>query len=70
MQVYSDGTLIRTFKISLGAADTPTYTGTAVVISKSNPQLMVSSRRRTGIWLLLSACGLAGALAAESPDVR
>ncbi len=43
MWVYSDGKLIRTFNISLGAAQTPTYLGTAVVISKANPQLMVSS---------------------------
>jgi lipoprotein-anchoring transpeptidase ErfK/SrfK len=43
MWVYSDGRLIRTFDISLGAATTPTFLGTAVVISKSNPQLMVSS---------------------------
>lgn len=43
MRVYSGGTLIRTFKISLGAAQTPTYEGTAVVMSKSNPQLMTSS---------------------------
>ena len=43
MKVYSDGTLIHTFRISLGAAKTPTYLGTAVVMSKSNPQLMVSS---------------------------
>ena len=43
MWVYADGKLIRTFNISLGAAQTPTYLGTAVVISKANPQLMVSS---------------------------
>lgn len=43
MLVYRNGTVIRTFKISLGAAQTPTYLGTAVVMSKSNPQLMVSS---------------------------
>jgi lipoprotein-anchoring transpeptidase ErfK/SrfK len=43
MYVYQDGALIRTFNISLGAAQTPTYLGTAVVISKANPQLMVSS---------------------------
>jgi lipoprotein-anchoring transpeptidase ErfK/SrfK len=43
MYVYQDGVLIRTFDISLGAAQTPTYLGTAVVISKANPQLMVSS---------------------------
>ena len=43
MWVYSDGKLIRTFEISLGAAQTPTCLGTAVVLSKANPQLMVSS---------------------------
>lgn len=43
MYVYQDGTLIRTFDISLGASATPTYLGTAVVIDKANPQLMVSS---------------------------
>jgi lipoprotein-anchoring transpeptidase ErfK/SrfK len=43
MYVYQDGALIRTFDISLGAADTPTYLGTAVVLAKANPQLMVSS---------------------------
>jgi lipoprotein-anchoring transpeptidase ErfK/SrfK len=43
MYVYQDGRLIRTFNISLGAADTPTYLGIAVVIDKANPQLMVSS---------------------------
>ena len=43
MRVFSDGKLIRRFKISLGAATTPTYRGTAVVMSKSNPQLMTSS---------------------------
>ena len=46
MWVYSDGKLIRRFEISLGAAQTPTYLGTAVVISKANPQLMVSFTRR------------------------
>jgi lipoprotein-anchoring transpeptidase ErfK/SrfK len=43
MRVYSDGKLIRTFLASLGKADTPTYAGTAVVISKANPQDMVSA---------------------------
>jgi len=35
MYVYQDGVHIRTFNISLGAAKTPTYLGTAVVISKA-----------------------------------
>jgi lipoprotein-anchoring transpeptidase ErfK/SrfK len=43
MWAYSDGKLVRTLNVSLGAAQTPTYLGTAVVISKSNPQLMVST---------------------------
>jgi lipoprotein-anchoring transpeptidase ErfK/SrfK len=43
MKAYSDGKLVRTLKVSLGAAQTPTYLGTAVVISKSNPQLMMST---------------------------
>jgi lipoprotein-anchoring transpeptidase ErfK/SrfK len=43
MKAYSDGTLVRKVKVSLGAAETPTYLGTAVVISKSNPELMKSS---------------------------
>lgn len=43
MRAYRDGKLVRTLKVSLGAAATPTYLGTAVVMSKSNPQLMQSS---------------------------
>jgi lipoprotein-anchoring transpeptidase ErfK/SrfK len=43
MWAYSDGRLVRSLKVSLGAAQTPTYLGTAVVISKSNPQLMQST---------------------------
>lgn len=43
MHAYSDGRLVRTLKVSLGAARTPTYLGTAVVIAKTNPQLMQSS---------------------------
>ncbi len=43
MSVYGNGALIRTFRISLGAARTPTYLGTAVVLAKANPQLMVNS---------------------------
>ena len=42
MYVYQDGAHSH-LNISLGAAQTPTYLGTAVVISKANPQLMVSS---------------------------
>lgn len=43
MWAYSDGRLVRVLKVSLGAAKTPTFLGTAVVISKSNPQLMQST---------------------------
>jgi lipoprotein-anchoring transpeptidase ErfK/SrfK len=43
MRVYSDGRLIKTFAVSLGKAQTPTYLGTAVVIGKANPQHMVSA---------------------------
>ena len=43
LRAYSDGRLVRTLKVSLGAAQTPTYLGTAVVISKTNPQLMQST---------------------------
>lgn len=43
MHVYSDGKLIKTFLVSLGKADTPTFAGTAVVIGKANPQDMVSA---------------------------
>lgn len=43
MRITSDGKFVRRLRVSLGAAQTPTYRGTAVVISKSNPQLMQSS---------------------------
>lgn len=43
MRVWSDGKLIRRAKVSLGASDTPTYLGTALVISKNNPELMKSA---------------------------
>lgn len=43
MKVYSDGRLIRTVKVSLGAAKTPTYLGTALTMEKDNPQQMVSA---------------------------
>jgi len=43
MAVYRDGQRVRVFKVSLGAAETPTYLGTAVVMGKSNPQLMTSA---------------------------
>lgn len=43
MLAYSDGRLVRRVSVSLGAAQTPTYLGTAVAMAKSNPQLMVSA---------------------------
>jgi lipoprotein-anchoring transpeptidase ErfK/SrfK len=43
MWAYSDGRLVRRLKVSLGAAQTPTFLGTAVAISKNNPQLMQST---------------------------
>ena len=43
MLVYSDGKLIRKVSVSLGAATTPTYLGTAVAMGKANPELMVSA---------------------------
>lgn len=43
MRVYADGRLVRSFAVSLGKAQTPTYAGTAVVIGKANPQDMVSA---------------------------
>lgn len=43
MTARSDGQLVRTVKVSLGKAHTPTFLGTKVVIAKSNPQLMVST---------------------------
>jgi lipoprotein-anchoring transpeptidase ErfK/SrfK len=42
MTITSDGRPVRTLKVSLGAAKTPTYLGTAVVMAKSNPEEMKS----------------------------
>jgi lipoprotein-anchoring transpeptidase ErfK/SrfK len=42
MTISSDGHVVRTLKVSLGRADTPTYLGTAVVMAKSNPEEMKS----------------------------
>jgi lipoprotein-anchoring transpeptidase ErfK/SrfK len=42
MTITSDGKPVRTLKVSLGAAKTPTYVGTAVVMAKSNPEEMKS----------------------------
>jgi lipoprotein-anchoring transpeptidase ErfK/SrfK len=42
MTITSDGQPVKTLKVSLGAAKTPTYLGTAVVMAKSNPVVMKS----------------------------
>lgn len=43
MSVVSDSKLVKQMPVSLGAADTPTYSGTKVVMEKKNPQHMVSA---------------------------
>jgi lipoprotein-anchoring transpeptidase ErfK/SrfK len=42
MTITSDGQPVKTLKVSLGKADTPTYLGTALVMAKSNPEEMKS----------------------------
>jgi lipoprotein-anchoring transpeptidase ErfK/SrfK len=42
MTITSDGQPVKTLQVSLGAAKTPTYLGTAVVMAKSNPEEMKS----------------------------
>lgn len=42
MTLTSDGQPVKTLKVSLGAAKTPTYLGTKVVMAKSNPEEMKS----------------------------
>ena len=42
MSITSDGQPVKTLKVSLGKATTPTYLGTAVVMAKANPQEMKS----------------------------
>jgi lipoprotein-anchoring transpeptidase ErfK/SrfK len=42
MVITSDGQPVKTLEVSLGAAKTPTYLGTAVVMAKSNPEEMKS----------------------------
>lgn len=41
MKVYSDGKLVKTLPVSLGAAKTPTQSGVKVVMDKKNPQRMI-----------------------------
>jgi lipoprotein-anchoring transpeptidase ErfK/SrfK len=42
MTITSDGQPVKTLKVSLGAAKTPTYLGTKLVMAKSNPEEMKS----------------------------
>ena len=42
MTITSDGQPVKTLQVSLGAAKTPTYLGTALVMAKSNPEEMKS----------------------------
>jgi lipoprotein-anchoring transpeptidase ErfK/SrfK len=42
MVITSDGQPVKTLQVSLGAAKTPTYLGTAVVMAKTNPEEMKS----------------------------
>jgi lipoprotein-anchoring transpeptidase ErfK/SrfK len=43
MTITSDSDPVRTLRVSLGKSSTPTYLGTALVMAKDNPQLMVSA---------------------------
>ena len=45
MNVRSNGALVKTMKVSLGAAATPTYNGIKVVMEKKNPQRMIGDGR-------------------------
>jgi lipoprotein-anchoring transpeptidase ErfK/SrfK len=47
MTITSDGQPVKTLKVSLGKATTPTYLGTAVVMAKSNPEEMKSDPGET-----------------------
>lgn len=48
MRVYSDNKLVRTIRVSLGAADTPTYNGIKVVMQKGEDQPGTDKLRPTG----------------------
>lgn len=48
MRVYSDNKLVRTIRVSLGAADTPTYNGIKVVMQKGEDQPGTNKLRPTG----------------------
>jgi lipoprotein-anchoring transpeptidase ErfK/SrfK len=47
MTITSDGRPVKTLKVSLGKATTPTYLGTALVMAKSNPEEMKSDPGET-----------------------
>lgn len=47
MVITSDGQPVKTLEVSLGAAKTPTYLGTALVMAKSNPEEMKSDPGET-----------------------
>jgi lipoprotein-anchoring transpeptidase ErfK/SrfK len=53
MTITSDGQPVKTLQVSLGAAKTPTYLGTAVVMAKSNPEEMKSDPGETPAYDLL-----------------
>ena len=53
MIVRSDGKSVKTFGVSLGKANTPTYLGTKVVMQKKNPQHMVSAPKDPHPYSLL-----------------
>jgi lipoprotein-anchoring transpeptidase ErfK/SrfK len=41
MTVHANGAVVKTMKVSLGAAKTPTYNGVKIVMEKQNPQRMI-----------------------------
>jgi lipoprotein-anchoring transpeptidase ErfK/SrfK len=47
MRITSDGRPVKTLKVSLGKATTPTYVGTGLVMAKSNPEEMKSDPGET-----------------------
>ena len=53
MTITSDGQPLRTLKVSLGTAKTPTYLGTAVAMAKANPQEMKSDPGETPAYDLM-----------------
>jgi lipoprotein-anchoring transpeptidase ErfK/SrfK len=53
MAITSDGQPVKTLQVSLGAATTPTYLGTALVMAKANPEEMKSDPGETPAYDLL-----------------